>query len=370
MNEYLSKKIKFLSFYAMIGVVFCHAYNYADRFLQSTTVLTEGAMPGTMLQFFISNALVRFAVPMYFAFSGYLFFVNFSFSWKGYLSKILKRLKTLVVPFLIWTSLAGGFLYIVYKLAGLERYGIVYEKISIALENGVWVWLFNSPAFQLWYLTDLFKLVLVSPLIYFLVKKCKLIPVVVFGILWVLEWSFFINYEGLFFFTLGAYLAVNKLWISGMKDLSEEMFDKEKYKSITKVLTVLWVAGCFSYALISGTMAASPYVTYILLILYKINVLTGLASIWRRYDLKVGAWQDKKWVKNAISCAVFVFFAHEPVQHLLTDVFLEKMMFNGGHTLIYFALPSGLILICTLFAVLLKKLCPKVYGILTGGRGL
>ncbi len=368
MNEYLSKKIKFMSFFAIVGVVYCHAYNYFDRFLQSTTVLTEGATPGAMLQFFISNALVRFAVPLFFAFSAYLFFVNFEFSWKGYLKKVLKRVWTLLVPFLIWTVFAGAFLYIVYKVVGLERYSIVYEKIGMMLENGVWVWLFDSPAFQLWYLADLFKLVLLSPVLYWLVKKCKLFPVILFGILWVLEWSLFINYEGLFFFTLGAYLSVNKVNLAGMTDLADTHMDKGKYKSVTKVITILWVVGCFGYALMSGTMGDRPYVTYLLLILYKVNVITGLVSVWRLYDLNAGVWQEKKWVNAIVSCNVFVYVAHEPLQHLLTDILLEKMVFNGAHTLIYFVLPMVMILGCTGLGILLKKACVKVYGALTGGR--
>lgn len=369
MNDYLSKKIKFLSFFAMIGVVYCHAYNYFDRFLQSRTVLSEGANPGTMLQFFISNGLVRFAVPLFFIFSGYLFFIQFEFTWKGYLQKVLKRVRTLVVPFLIWTALAGTFLYIVYRFVGLERYSIVYEKVGVMLENGVWSWLLNSPAFQLWYLADLFKLVIVSPIIYWLVKKCKLIPVVLFGILWILEWSFLINYEGLFFFTLGAYLAINKVQLSGMVSLQDMMVDKEKYKSVTKIITILWVAGCFCYALCSGTMGEAVYVSYLLLALYKINVITGLASVWRLYDINAGKWQDKKWVKTIVSCTVIVFVVHEPLQHLLTDVLLEKMTFNGVHTLIYFALPIVIILSCAGLGIVLKKVCPRVYGVLTGGRG-
>lgn len=369
MNEYLSKKIKFLSFYAIIGVVYCHAYNYFDRFLQSSTILAEGANPGTMLQFFISNGLVRFAVPLFFLFSGYLLFHNFEFSWKGYCKKVGKRVRTLVVPFFIWTALAGIFLYIVYKIVGLERYSIVYEKVGAMLENGVFVWLVSSPAFQLWYLADLFKLVLISPVIYWLVKKCKLIPVIFFGILWVLEWSFFINYEGLFFFTVGSYIAVNKIQMTGMQDLKTTMIDKEKYKGTTKFITVLWVAGCFIYALSSGTLGAASYTPYLLLILYKINVITGLVSVWRLYDVSAGNWQEKKWVGTVVSCTVIVFVAHEPLQHLLTDVLLEIMEFNGAHTLIYFGLPLIMIGGCVLLGITLKKLCPKVYGILTGGRG-
>ena len=367
MNQYLSKKIKYISFFAMIGVVFCHAYNYINRFLQPTTVLAEGPNPGTMLQFFISNGLVRFGVPIFFAFSGYLFFVSFEFSWKGYLTKVLKRIRTLVLPYFIWTALAGGLLYWVYLEGGLYKYSIVYERVGIVLLNGVQEWILNSPAFQLWYILDLFKLVLISPLIYFLVKKCKVIPVIVFTVLWALEISFVINCEGLLFFTLGSYLAVNKIKLPGMESLENEIH-KTKYKNITTLFTVLWVAGCFFYSLMSGTLGNTPYISYILWALYKVNVITGLIAVWRLYDVTCGKWQDKKPVKAAVASTVFVYFAHEPLLHLLTDVLLNKWKFNGEHTLAYFMLSLGLIVIFILVGTLLRKICPKVYAFLTGGR--
>lgn len=368
MNEYLSKKIKFLSFFAIVGVVFCHAYNYYNRFLQPTTVLAEGANPGTMLQFFISNGLVRFAVPMFFTFSGYLFFVSFDFTWKGYLEKVLKRVRTLVVPFFIWTALAGTLLYVVYCFVGLERYSIVMEQISAVKSYGILIWLSNSPAFQLWYLSDLFKLVLISPLIYWLVKKCKWIPVVIFGILWAFELSFYINCEGLLFFTLGAYFALNKVNLRGMQNIHDTVSNIENYKGFTMLFTALWVVGCFCYSLISGTLGNMPYVTYLLWVLYKVNIITGLIAVWRLYDISCGKWQEQKWIQKAVASTVFVYFSHEPLLHLFTDVLLEKMTFNGAHTLIYFLLSIVLILVCVVFGTLLRKICPKVYSVLTGGR--
>lgn len=369
MSEYFSKKIKFLSFFAIIGVVFCHAYNYYNRFLQPTTILAEGTTPGAMLQFFISNGLVRFGVPLFFLFSGYLFFHNFQFTWKGYLKKLGKRVRTLVVPYLIWTALAGGLLYVVYKAVGLERYSIVWEKVGVLLEQGILGWLLSSPAFQLWYIADLFKMVIISPLIYWLVKKCKLFPVIIFGILWLLEISFLINGEGLFFFTMGAYFAVNQVKIVGMEDLKETVIDKGAFKRNTNLLTVLWVGGCFTYALLSATMGDAAYTPYVLLVLYKINVLTGLASVWRQYDLKAGDWQEKKWVKAVVSCTVIVYVAHEPLLHLLTDILLEKLTFDGAHTLVYFVLPIAIIAGSIGLGLGIKKVCPKVYNVLVGGRG-
>ena len=369
MNKYLSKKITFLSFFAIIGVVYCHAYNYYNRFLQPTTILAEGTTPGAMLQFFISNGLVRFGVPLFFAFSGYLFFCKWEFSWNGYLKKIWTRVRTLIVPYLIWTALAGGLLYMVYMMVGLERYSTVWERVGAFMEQGVWAWLSSSPAFQLWYVVDLFKLVIISPLIYWLVKKCKVFPIILFGILWLMELSFVINCEGLLFFTIGSYLAVNKKEIRGMVDIKDTIIDKERYKRNAALLTILWVGGCFTYALISATMGEEPFVPLVLLMLYKVNVLTGLAVVWRQYDIKAGDWQEKNWVKEIVSCTVFVYMAHEPFLHLMTDVLLDRLVFNGAHTLVYFALPMVDIVGCIGLGLFIKKICPKVYGVLVGGRG-
>ena len=261
-------------------------------------------------------------------------------------------------------------MYGVYRVVGLERYSTIWEKVGIFLEQGAIGWLLNSPAFQLWYIVDLFKLVIVSPIIYWLVKKCKLFPVLLFGILWFLHISFLIDSEGLFFFTLGSYLAVNKVKIQGMEALQDTYTDKDRYKRCAYFLTIIWIGGCFGYSLLSATMKDVWYTPYVLLMLYKINVITGLLSVWKQYDLKQGDWQDKGWIKAVVSCTVFVYMAHEPLLHLLTDVLLEKNVFNGAHTLVYFALPMVIVAGCIGTGLLVKKICPKVYGMLVGGRGV
>lgn len=371
LNSYLSKKIKYLSFFAMIGVVYCHAYNYFNTFLQPTTILAEGMTPGAMLQFLISNGLVRFAVPLFFAFSGYLFFYGFEVNFKGYLEKLGKRVRTILVPFLIWTALAGGFLYMVYMQVGLERFPIVNEKIGAMLEYGIFQWLLSSPAFQLWYLTDLFKLIIVSPIVYWLIKKWKKIPIVIFGVLWLLEISFFINGEGLLYFSLGAYFAIHNVAIFGMESLKQQENRpfKKKYKRTTYVITIGWIVGCIAYTLCSAALGNLSFILYVLLILYKVNVLLGITAVWRLYDLNAGEWQEKRWVKAVVSNSFFVYAMHEPLQHLLTQMLLEKMQFNGAHTMVYFLLPIAIICGCMLVSMVLRRIFPKLYGVMTGSRG-
>ena len=265
--------------------------------------------------------------------------------------------------------MAGGLLYVVYMNVGLEKYSTVSEKLGVIWEKGIISLLISSPAFQLWYVVDLFKLVIIALIIYWLVKKCKIFPIIVFGILWMLELTFIINCEGLLFFTIGSYLAVNKVKIVGMEELQDDVKGKKGYKIKTYLLMAIWIVGCFTYAFISGTMGNVSYTPYVLLVLYKVNVITGLCTVWRRYDLKAGKREEKNWVKAIVSCTVFVYMAHEPILHLLTDILLEKFTYNGARTLVYFVLPIFVIVGCIGLGLGIKKLCPKVYGVLVGGRG-
>ena len=54
----------------MIAVVFIHSYNYKDNFLTPTTSISESFNVYAMFEYFISNALARFAVPLFFIISG------------------------------------------------------------------------------------------------------------------------------------------------------------------------------------------------------------------------------------------------------------------------------------------------------------
>ncbi|MGN1051453.1 MAG: acyltransferase family protein, partial [Acutalibacteraceae bacterium] len=112
MNEYLSNKIRYVKFFSVIAVVFIHSYNYADSYLLAETTISEGFNIFAMMQYFISNGITRFAIPIFFILSGYLFFRNFDLSFKGYFAKIKSRFFSLVIPFVVWVIISGFVIYL------------------------------------------------------------------------------------------------------------------------------------------------------------------------------------------------------------------------------------------------------------------
>lgn len=101
MNTYLSEKLKVISFIAMILVVLLHSYNLIVRLKTGTVVLDRGY--NFFIQEFISQGITRIAVPLFFAISGYLFFLNLSGTWSEFKEKYRKRIKTLLLPYLFWS---------------------------------------------------------------------------------------------------------------------------------------------------------------------------------------------------------------------------------------------------------------------------
>ena len=176
MTKYLSRKIKFMSLFLIIGVVFIHSYNYKDTFLTPTTTISEGFNLGAMFEYFLSNGIAKFAVPMFFAISGYLFFRTFKFTVKSYIYKLKSRFFSLFIPFIIWTSIAGLFLLAISNFEPFASLPIVIEKIGFSKENGIigiLSWFIYPPAFQLWYVQQLMIFTVISPLIYLAVKYTK-----------------------------------------------------------------------------------------------------------------------------------------------------------------------------------------------------
>src|SRR5690554_266376 len=90
MNEVLSKKLNFFSFWLIVLVVLLHSAIGVDQLSFSVSIFDN-------LQKFISFGLCQIAVPFFFIISGYLFFFKIE-SQNGVLNNIIKRKKNITIP--------------------------------------------------------------------------------------------------------------------------------------------------------------------------------------------------------------------------------------------------------------------------------
>lgn len=173
----------------IILVTYAHSYG-AIR--EGYSLLESGWDTYEILKILVSQTLVKVVVPAFFVMSGYLFFANVEkFTKEVYWQKIKRRIKTLLIPYIIWNLLMA------VKQNSLEV-------------NSFWTPV-NMP---LWFLRDLIIVSLLTPIIYIGVKRLGwwialiLLPIYLTG-LWAIQPD--LNPYAICFFTLGAMLGIRKM---------------------------------------------------------------------------------------------------------------------------------------------------------------
>ena len=172
MNQYISEKIKVLSFASILLVLYIHSGFHADEI--------ENMIWAQNIQIYISGILGRCAVPLFYVISGYLFFLSVPNGFHTIVQKIQKRIKTLFIPYLFSALFFVVLGVIIAKIPGTSKFMNstvlpLFDKdwtvilISIFFDTGN-----GSPmAFQLWFLRDLLILIIFSPIWYYLFKFLK-----------------------------------------------------------------------------------------------------------------------------------------------------------------------------------------------------
>lgn len=170
-----------------------------------------------LIYYFLSNGLSRVAVPLFFLISSYLFFANISnFDKDTYIKKVKSRTQSLLIPYTVWTFLTFILLCVTKREALLE-----YSDMQIW--DAIWS-VFNGHKlnYHLWFLLDLYIVVLLTPVVYILTKYLKwVLPLVLTGI-WFAGYTpkiLGLDQQTITFFTLGSYLGLSKpsLGISASK---------------------------------------------------------------------------------------------------------------------------------------------------------
>lgn len=172
--KYFWHKKTLLSFFIAIFVITIH---------NSTTWQFVGQNDAIFnLTIFIRNffayGLGAVAVPLFFLLSGIALFRNFKLS--SYQTKLRSRLKTILIPYLLW-NMVGMLFCLFLTYTPLHNYISSRELFEPSIKNileGIFLFRYNV---HFWFLYDLIIYIILSPLIYLLIsnKFCGII----FGIL-------------------------------------------------------------------------------------------------------------------------------------------------------------------------------------------
>lgn len=167
--------------------------------------------------YFIQEAICRSAVPVFFVISGYLFFHNITeFKKDIFLSKVRSRIHTLLVPYLLWNLIALTENLIKHLPMLSSIFPNIHKQIIDfnyfigsfwIMPNG------NGPIlYPFWYIRDLMVLIVISPIIYYMLKKLRkfFLFLLLAGMFCEIKLLPGLSLSSMFFFSVGGYWALFK----------------------------------------------------------------------------------------------------------------------------------------------------------------
>lgn len=191
MKELQLKVFNFLRFPLVLGILFIHSYSSAV--LNSYKELSGLAYLFELLKVFISQVLGRLSVPTFFLMSGYLFFYNVDeFCFKTYKSKILSRIKTLVIPFVFWNLLVLLMYFIAQSIPQTSNFFSGENKLIRNYKvydfyNAITGYRGYPINYQFWFIRDLVITSILTPMLYLFIRKLKWKGIVILFIFWFLN---------------------------------------------------------------------------------------------------------------------------------------------------------------------------------------
>lgn len=215
LDKKFDDKIIWISFVMCIFVMYIHANN-----LKNVGLLNVETSLDWILTRFMSNCIGDIAVPFFFLLSGFRFF-RFDIHEKKSVcivkSKMIRRIRTLLIPYLIWNTLGMIYYIIVTRIPFVLRIMNVPEVVEISGRNIIRGVLLHEYYFPFWYLHDLIVLVCLSPIFLKILKNRHLTICVltIAGIMCCIEFPaykeyvqvYLFRFTSIFFFLLGGFIS-------------------------------------------------------------------------------------------------------------------------------------------------------------------
>lgn len=341
MSQYLSSKITILNTILILMVVFIHsAYEEADEYIIASWI-----------QRFIGQGVCRIANCMFFLISGYLL-VRSVTSIKSLFFKQHRRIRTLVIPYVLWNIIFILWYVILNEIPIISSHinnSIIASFKDKNLIDTISIIFFKPAAFQLWFLRDLIFMTIISPIIYLLTKFNVYISILLCLLCICI-------YSWITYFWIGMIIAVSNIDI------------EKRVKTVPYVIfsSILFLFSCIIIASfnIEYTHTAIRYMMFIC-------NLMGIYSIWRIYDAitNYNVYLDRGIWKYICGFSFFIYCFHEPTFNILKKSTLIMFGVNEYSLIIsYLVNPLIMFFISIILAKLIQNLIPRFYMVLTGGR--
>ncbi len=341
MTEKISILIKALRMPLMIAVVFIHCF-----------ILDDASVPFvTFVERLFSRILPSVAVPMFLFFAGYLFFVkdNGIFTYYSYCQKLKKRIKTLLLPYIIWNGITVLAFWLIHRfLPGFinPEFENIANYPPPQLLNCFWMGSGGFPiAYQFWFIRDLMLFVIASPLFYAIVCYLRQYGLLIFTVIFLFCDAHYPSMAYAFF--LGCYCAINRI-----------NFPHVGRKLLVPNVIIL------TLSLIISMLNVSDRVLWIRLYILSSALIIFALPVWKVDNAFV------KFMSRLSDASFFVFAYHGLAALVFSRVLLKIIPLDNQWLWIaaYFGAVAFLVTLGIAIYRVLKLLSPRFISMLTGGR--
>lgn len=351
-----SVRLRILNFPLIIGVVYIHAFSISIDYAGVRLGVDNVNYFTDFVRLFISQGLARIAVPLFFLISGYFFFLGFTWSWQGYVQKLTVRIKTLLSPYLFWTTLIFAISFLGHSSPAITYYFPEFKQLLAnfslyALLNSMFGLTWVPEAYHFWFIRDLIYLMVLSPLIVVILRYAAWPFFIAIFWLWITaNWSIYTpDVVGVLFFSFGGYM--------GLKGKS--LFVLDRYG-------VWFVAAYVLILAVDVIWYTAPFN----LCLHRCGIVVGLAAtlfISKRILAHKRLKDTLLWLSGA---SFFVYAAHEPFLGIIRTIAFQFSPVQLPYTmlLIYLLVPLVVIAALVWLHSVLGICFPKTLKMVTGGR--
>ncbi len=294
---------------------------------------------------------VALHVPIFFVVSGFMFFRVGLPTVAQFRRKLLDRFESLVVPFLLWNALV---LAAVLLLQSAHLGGLMSRTRPVdGPVDALWRLTGDPIHYQFWFVRELILLCLLTPLIGLIVRSRLALAWLALGFAGFALTKVIgtvLSLRGIFFFSLGAYLAMREL-------------------PLRLPISRAWLRGAWvAYGASVVASAFLPVSRTALLWIVAVQVVVGLALAATAYDASSRLWNDRL-VSAVRTHAFFVYAFHEPLLSVIRKGLMVAMGSSGPVlAAVLLLVPTITLAVCVVVARWISRNSPRVYGVLTGGR--
>jgi fucose 4-O-acetylase-like acetyltransferase len=303
----------------------------------------------------LTDTITCVAVPLFFLMSGFLLYVKEL----GFFENLKKKSKTILLPYFLWAILIIIFLFTAQGFSFTKPYFATLIVRNFSPLDWIGVFLghcgkFAEPnahplVYQFWFLRDLFVLNLLFVLIKKIVDLYPGSAFVLFFLLWIGGINIYIvNTAALFFFALGYYIVkykINYKYIDNIK---------------TSDIVIMYMITILTSLFFKEKVTVISAINIIIGIMFFIRLSYSFIKIKRLY--KILSWLEQY--------AFWVYATHGIVIAAMIKISIKITPMNGGWLLVnYFGITLLCIFILVCIGIIFRKIFPKMFLILTGGRG-